>query len=485
MTVTQAPARSALDRYFSITSRGSTVRREIRGGVVTFFAMAYIVVLNPLIIGTAPDGDHHFLGIPPVAAVTALVAAVMTIAMGVIGRYPYGLATGLGLNAFLAAGVAPQMSWPDAMGLVLWEGIVIIVLVLTGFRSAVLRAIPAQLRIAIGVGIGLFITFIGFVDSGIVRRIPDAAGTTVPVQLGTGSLRGWPVLVFVIGLLLMASLMALRVKGAILIGIIINTILAIVVEAIAHAGPAVDSHGKVHPDGWQLNVPKLPHTFADNPDLSLFGHFSLLGGFHRVGFIAAILIVFSLVLSDFFDSIGTLMGVAAEGDLLDEKGELPGMGRVLLVDASAAAFGGISSASSATAYVESAAGVGDGARTGLASVVTGLLFVVALFLTPLVSVVPSEAATPALVIVGCLMISQLKRLDLEDFSVAIPAFLTIVLMPFTYSITDGIGAGVVSYVVLRTVRGKAREIHPLLWIVALAFVVYFAIDPIKSLLGIN
>lgn len=478
---------STLDRYFSITARGSTVRREIRGGLVTFFAMAYIVVLNPLIIGTAPDADHHFLGIPTVAAVTALVAAVMTIAMGVIGRYPYGLATGLGLNAFLAVNVASKMSWPDAMGLVLWEGIIIVALVLTGFRSAVLRAIPPQLRTAIGVGIGLFITFIGFVDSGIVRRVPDVANTTVPVQLdlGTGGLQGWPVFVFVIGLLLMAALMALRVKGAILIGIIVNTILAIIVEAIVHAGPSVDAKGKLHPNGWQLNVPKWPHKITSSPDLSLFGNFSLTGGFREAGAVAAILIIFSLVLSDFFDSIGTLMGVAAEGGLLDDEGQLPGMGRVLFVDASAAAFGGISSASSATAYVESAAGVGDGARTGLASVVTGALFIVALFLTPLVSVVPSEAASPALVIVGCLMIGQLKNLDLTDFSLAVPAFLTMVLMPFTYSITDGIGAGVVSYVVLRSVKGRAREIHPLLWIVALAFVVYFAIEPLKSALGIS
>jgi AGZA family xanthine/uracil permease-like MFS transporter len=379
------------------------------------------------------------------------------------------------------------MSWPDAMGLVLWEGIIIVALVLTGFRSAVLRAIPPQLRTAIGVGIGLFITFIGFVDSGIVRRVPDVANTTVPVQLdlGSGGLQGWPVFVFVIGLILMAALMALRVKGAILIGIIVNTILAIIVEAAVHAGPSVDAHGKAHPNGWQLNVPKWPHKITSNPDLSLFGHFSLTGGFRQAGVVSAILIVFSLVLSDFFDSIGTLMGVAAEGGLLDEKGELPGMGRVLFVDASAAAFGGISSASSATAYVESAAGVGDGARTGLASVVTGALFIVALFLTPLVSIVPSEAASPALVIVGCLMIGQLKNLDLADFSLAVPAFLTMVLMPFTYSITDGIGAGVVSYVVLRTVRGKAREIHPLLWIVALAFVIYFAIEPIKSALGVS
>jgi AGZA family xanthine/uracil permease-like MFS transporter len=490
MTTTERPAErpasqlSGVDRFFSISQRGSTVRREVRGGVVTFFTMAYIVVLNPLIVGTARDADGTVLGIPKVAAATALVAAVMTVAMGVVGRYPFAIATGLGLNAFLAVAVASRMSWPDAMGLVVCEGVIITVLVLTGFRSAVVHAIPAQLKTSIGVGIGLFIALIGLVDAGVVRRIPDAAGTTVPVQLGTGTLRGWPVLVFVVGLLLMAALMALRVRGALLIGIVVTAVLAIVVEAIVHAGPAIDAAG-VHPEGWQLNVPKLPDKVADTPDLSLLGHFSLFGGFDRIGILAAALVVFTIMLSDFFDTMGTVVAVAAEGDLLDEDGELPGMSRVLLVDSVAAAAGGAASTSSNTTYIESASGVGDGARTGLASVVTGLLFVVALFLTPLVAVVPSEAAAPALVVVGALMLAQVKNLDLEDFSNAIPAFLTIVLMPFTYSITVGIGAGVISYVVLRTVRGRGREIHPLLWVVAAAFVLYFAIDPIKTLLGVS
>lgn len=473
-------ARSALDRYFLITERGSTLRRELRGGIVTFFAMAYIVVLNPLIVGTAKDAGGTVLGIPQVTAVTALVAAVMTVLMGVVGRYPFALAAGLGINGFLAASVASQMSWPDAMGLVVWEGIIITVLVLTGFRTAVLRAVPAQLRTAIGVGIGLFIALIGLVDAGIVRRIPDDAHTTVPVQLGTGELNGWPVVVFVVGLLLIAGLMAKRVRGAILIGIVAATILAIIIESIADLGPVT-----ANPNGWQLNVPEWPHKVVDTPDLSLLGNFSLTGGFHAIGFVAAALIIFSLMLSDFFDSIGTMLGVGAEGGLLDADEQLPNAGQALLVDSLAAAAGGAASASSATTYVESAAGVGDGARTGLASVVTGALFAVAIFLTPLVSVIPSEAAAPALVVVGALMLSQITRLDLDEVSVAIPAFLTIVLMPFTYSITNGIGAGVISWVVLRSVRGKIREIHPLLWIVAVAFLVYFAIEPIKSILGVD
>jgi adenine/guanine/hypoxanthine permease len=481
-TQEQAPA-SALDRYFQITARGSTVQRELRGGLVTFVTMAYIVVLNPLIIGTAKDADGRLLGIPQVAGVTALVAAVMTILMGVVGRFPIALATGLGLNAFLAFGVASRMSWPDAMGLIVVEGLVITVLVLTGFRTVIFNAIPGQLKIAIAVGIGLFIALVGLVDAGVVRRAPSGV---VPVEFGVGgSLRGWPLLVFVVGLLLISVLVALRVRGAILIGIAVATVLAVIIEAVKHIGPAVGPNGQVNPTGWQLNVPKLPDKLAGAPDLSLVGHFSLFGGFARIGVLAAVLIVFTLLLADFFDTMGTVVGIAAEAGLLDENGQIPDLGRVLLVDSLAAAAGGAASASSATSYVESAAGVGDGARTGLASVVTGGLFVLALFVTPAVSLVPAEAATPALVIVGALLLTQLRNLDLEDFSLVLPAFLTIVLMPFTFSIANGIGAGFISYAVLQTVRGRARAVHPLLWLVAVLFAIYFAIEPVKSLLGVQ
>jgi adenine/guanine/hypoxanthine permease len=363
---------------------------------------------------------------------------------------------------------------------VVCEGLIITLLVLTGFRTAVVRAIPAQLKTSIGVGIGLFIALIGLVDAGVVRRIPDVAGTTVPVQLGTGTLRGWPIVVFLVGLGLMTALVVRGVRGALLIGIVVTAVLAVIVESIVHAGSGV-----TNPSGWQLNTPKLPDAVADTPDLSLLGHFSLFGGFSRIGILAAALVVFSIMLSDFFDTMGTVVAVAAEGDLLDENGDLPGMPRVLLVDSLAAAAGGAASTSSNTTYIESAAGVGDGARTGLASVVTGVLFLAAMFLTPLVAVVPSEAAAPALVVVGALMLTQVRNLVLDDLSLAIPAFLTIVLMPFTYSITVGIGAGVISYVLLRSVRGLWREISPLMWVVAVAFAIYFAIEPVKHLLGVG
>jgi len=353
--------------------------------------------------------------------------------------------------------------------------------VLTGFRTAVFHAIPTELKTAISVGIGLFIAFIGLVDAGFVRRVTDAANTTVPVQLGaTGQLRGWPTLVFVVGLLLTAVLVARRTRGAILLSIICTTVLAVVVEAVAKVG--ANAPGAGNPDGWSLNVPRLPAKVVDTPDLGLLGNFSLFGGFDRVGVVAALLLVFTLMLADFFDTMGTIVGVGAEAGLLDEDGQLPGSERVLLVDGLAAAAGGAASASSVTTYIESAAGVGDGARTGLASVVTGGLFLLALLFTPLVEVVPFEAASPALVIVGFLLITQVRNIDFEDYAVAIPAFLTIVLMPFTYSITNGIGAGFVSYVLLKLTARRAGEVHPLLWVVAALFVVYFAINPLQDAL---
>jgi AGZA family xanthine/uracil permease-like MFS transporter len=486
-TTVAAEPRNGLDRYFKITERGSTVGREIRGGLATFFTMAYIVVLNPLIIGTVPDKTGAVLGIPKVAAATALVAGVMTILMGVAGRFPLAIGTGLGLNAFVAATLAPAMTWPEAMGLVVIEGIVIAVLVLTGFRTAIFRAVPEGLKAAIGVGIGLFIALIGFVDGGFVRRVPNEANTTVPVQLGiSNNLQSWPALVFVLGLLLTAVLVARRAKGAILIGIV-TTILAIIVEALAHAGPTVVKPGVVNPKGWSLNVPKLPgvHNIAGTPDLSLVGHFTLYGAFARVGVLAAILFAFTLVLADFFDAMGTVVGIGSEAGLLDERGAPPNIGTILFVDGLAAVAGGAGSVSSATGYVESAAGVGEGARTGLANVVTGALFLVAMFLAPIVQIVPFEAATPALVVVGFLMMSQIRRIDFSDYEIAIPAFLTMVIMPFTYSITNGMGAGFISYVVIKTVRGRAREVPPLLWLVAVLFVAYYAIVPIKVILGVS
>jgi adenine/guanine/hypoxanthine permease len=481
-----------LDSFFRISERGSTLSREIRGGLVTFFTMAYIVVLNPLIIGTVPDADGNFLGggdtpnLALVAAATALVAGVVTILMGVVANFPLALATGLGLNAFVAFSIASEMSWADAMGLVVIEGLIILVLVLTGFRKAVFRAVPTGLKTAISVGIGLFIAFIGLVDAGVVRRNADALNTPVPVGFGVGGeLAGWPTLVFVIGLLTIIVLMVLKVRGAILIGIVLGTVLAVIVEAIADIGPSFIAPGQVNPHGWGLNVPKLPDSWVDTPDFGLLGNFSLLGSWDRVGFLASLLFVFTLLLADFFDTMGTMTAIGAEAGLLDDEGAPIGAQRILVVDSIAAAAGGAASVSSNTSYIESASGVGDGARTGLASVVTGLLFLLATFLAPVVAIVPYEAATPALVVVGFLMMMQVRGIDWDDMEIAIPAFLTIVLMPFTYSITVGIGAGFVTYVLIKAVRGKGAQVHPLLWIVSALFVLYFALNPLEQLLGVT
>lgn len=480
-------APTGIDRFFRISERGSTVAREIRGGIVTFFTMAYIVVLNPLILGYAADADGNFLGAAPgagpdgssvaaIAAGTALVAGVLTIVMGVVANYPLALATGLGLNAFVAFAVASQMTWADAMGLVVLEGAIILILVLTGFRTAVFRAIPGQLKVAISVGIGLFLALVGLVDAGVVTRIPDAANTTVPVQLGTtGELSGWPVLVFVVGLLLVVALWVSRVRGAILISILVMTAAALVIEAVGDLGTASERAG-----GWALTVPAWPDDLARMPDFATLGEFNLLGSFDRIGVVAVLLLVFSLMLADFFDTMGTMTAIGAEAGLLDDEGMPPNAKRILVVDSLAAIGGGAGGVSSNTAYIESAAGVGEGARTGLASVVTGVLFLGTIFLAPFVAMIPSEAAVPALVLVGFLMMQQITGISWDDAEIAIPAFLTIILMPFTYSITVGIGAGFVTYVFLKLVRGKARQVHPLLWVVAGLFVIYFAIDPITG-----
>jgi len=483
---TEVRSQSGLDGYFHISERGSTVQREVRGGLATFFTMAYIIVLNPLILGSAQDVDGQRLDLGELTTSTALVAFAMTLLMGVVGRYPFAIAAGLGLNAVVAFQLAAQMSWPAAMGVVVLEGLIITLLVLTGLRQWVMDAIPLALKQAISVGIGLFIAFIGLVDAGIVRRIPDAANTSVPVQLGVGSrLIGWPTVVFVVGLLLTFVLFARRVRGAILIGIVVTAAFAILLNAIVDVGPRIDAAGNVNPSGWALTVPSFPDSLVGSPDFGLLGAFSLGGSFAQVGVIVAVLFVFTIMLSDFFDTMGTVIGVANEGGLLDKDGRLPGVGPVLLVDGVAAAAGGAASCSSNTTYIESAAGVGEGARTGLASVVTALLFLVALFLTPLVEVVPLEAAAPALVVVGFLLMTQVAQIPWDDLEVAIPAFLTIVLMPFTFSITNGIGAGFIAYVAIKTARGGWRDPGLLLWIIALLFLVYFAIDPVERLLGVD
>ncbi|MFR9800194.1 NCS2 family permease [Streptomyces sp. MS06] len=457
------PPYGALDRYFRISERGSSLPREIRGGFATFFAMAYIIVLNPIILGSAKDMYGHQLDNGQLVTATALTAAFTTLLMGVIGNVPIALAAGLGVNSVVALQLAPRMSWPDAMGMVVLAGFIVMLLVATGLRERVMNAVPYGLRKAISIGIGLFIMLIGLVDSGFVTRIPDAAHTTVPLQLGVdGHLTGWPVLVFVLGVLLTLALIVRRTPGAILVSIVAMTVLAVLVDAVAHV------------PSWGLTTPQWPGNPVATPDFGLLGKVSLFGGFGKVGVLTGVLFVFTVLLSSFFDAMGTIMGVSDEARLTDAQGQMPGINKVLFVDGIAVAAGGASSSSATTCFVESTAGVGEGARTGFANVITGGLFAAALFLTPIATMVPSQAATPALVAVGFLILAgSIREIDWADHTIAIPAFVTMLMMPFTYSITNGIGMGFITFSVLRLSAGRGREVPPVMYVVSAVFLFYY------------
>jgi len=480
-----APATGALarlDRYFEVTARGSSWAREVRGGVVTFVTMAYIVILNPLILGgfsadqAAQDVTGGWLQNAQVGAVTALTAGVMTILFGAVARLPFAFAAGLGINSFLAVTVVRDVTWPEAMGLVVINGLIITILAVTGLRGLIFTAVPAALKTAITVGIGLFIAFIGLVDAGFVR---SSGLSSPPLQLASeGSIATLPTITFVIALVVIGVLMARGVRGAIFVGIVASTVIAIALQAIFQVPP---SNGQ-NLDDWNLNAPALPSQIVSLPDLSLVGEVSF-GAFARIGVLSAVMLVFTLVFTNFFDAMGTMTGLAKASGVADAKGTFPRLRSALVVEGVGAIAGGATSSSSNTVFVESASGIGEGARTGAASVVTGLLFVLAMFFTPLTQVVPLEVAAAALVIVGALMVSQIKDIEWGSFSVALPVFLTIIVMPLTYSIANGIGVGFISWVVLRSLSGHARRVSPLLWVVALGFVVYFVRGPIEALLG--
>ncbi|MCM6773561.1 NCS2 family permease [Nocardia sp. CDC159] len=466
---TPATGRSALDRIFRIGERRSTVSREIRGGITTFVAMAYVILLVPLILGGATDVDGTRLSIPQLTTATAFAAGLSTILMGLVGNVPLALAAGLGVVPVVAYQAAPHMTWGQTMGLVVLMGVIIVIMAASGLRTMIINAIPLALKNAIGVGIGMFIAMIGLVSSGVVGH---GSPTGPPVGLGPdGQLEGWPVVVFAFGLLLMLALYIRKTPGAILISIAAATVLAIVINAVA----------TISPKAWGTVVPKMPEKLFAAPDFGLMLDIDPIGGFARAGALTAGVVLFTLVLTGFFDAMGTVFGVCDEAGLLDKKGSMPGLGRVLTMDGIAQVIGGASGGAGSTVYVESATGVGEGARTGLTSVVTGGLFCLAIFFTPIAGVVPIQAAAPALVLVGALMMTQARKIDWNDLEVAVPAFLTIVAMPFTYSITNGVGAGLISYTVIKAARGKFREIHWLVWVVSAVFACYFGISAIELL----
>jgi adenine/guanine/hypoxanthine permease len=467
-----------LDDYFEITARGSTVTNEIRGGVVTFIAMAYIIVLNPIVLSGTEDVTGDALEFEQVSAVTSLAAGVMTILFGVISRLPFAFAAGLGLNTFVATTLVGSLTWPEAMGLVVINGLIIVTLAATGLRRLVFDAVPIQLKTAITAGIGLFILFIGLVDAGFVG---STGVPSPPVGLGiagTGDISTVPTLVFVFTLLVTGILLVRRVRGGILIGLIAGTLVAIVVEAIWHVGSVTEN-----PGGWSLSVPTLSGSPFALPDLSLVGDFSLHGSIGRIGVLAVIMFVFTLVFANFFDAMGSFTGLARESRLADDRGNFPRLRSALIVEGAGAVIGGATSSSSNTVFVESGAGIEEGARTGFANLVTGALFLAAMFISPLASIVPSEVAAAALVVVGVMMAGHLRHIDISEFSVALPVVLTVATMPFSYSIANGIGVGFIAWVVTRSAAGKAREVSPLLWVVAAGFVVYFARGEVESLIG--
>ncbi len=446
---------SAIAVYFKFGERGTNFSTEARAGLTTFMVMAYILFVNGSIIAKP-------LGLDPaaVSAGTALIAGIMTIAMGVVGNYPFALAAGLGINAIVAFTLtAKGLDAAGAMGVIVLEGVAITVLVAVGLREAIMNAVPLALKRSIGVGIGLFILFIGFSNGGMIGSNPTGQGTPVFLNFPTTASQG----VFLLGLAFTFILYALKIRAALVISILVTTVIAIV-TGVASVPPA--DKLIVGPDFATLG-------------LGLKDPFQV---FTKLGAITAVLTVFAIMLSDFFDTMGTVTGIAAEAGLAEEDGSVPGVGRVLFVDSLAAVAGGVAGVSSNTTYIESAAGVAEGGRTGFASVVTGVLFLAAIFLSPIAGIVPAVATAPALVLVGYLMFTLVKDIPVAELEDGLPALLTMILMPLTYDITVGIGAGFIAWVVIKVVKGKLGEIHLLMWAVSIAFVVYFAKDWIQALL---
>lgn len=476
---TAQQGRGPLDKFFEITSRGSTVKQEIRGGIVAFVAMAYIVVLNPLILGGSADVDGASLDGAQLTAVTGLVAGVITILFGAVARLPFALAAGLGMNSFLAVAVVQDVTWPEAMGLTVINGAIIVIMGATGIRTAIFHAVPHALKVAITVGIGLFIAFIGFVNSGFVT----ATESGPPVQLGQdGSIGSLPTLVFIFALILIGVLVARRVPGGILIGIIVATIAAMIVQAFANLGTVGDPENP-DPLGWNLAAPEVPAQVVALPDFSLIGAFDLFGAFDRIGVLAATMLVFTLVFTNFFDAMGTMTGLARNAGLQAPDGTFPRIRGAFVVEGLGAMAGGGASASSNTVFVDAAAGIAEGARTGLAAIVTGGLFLVSMFFSPLIGVIPMEAGAAALVVVGAMMVTSIRDIDLSDFRTSLPVFLTMVTMPLTYSIANGIGVGFISWSLIHVMSKRGRDVHWLLWVVSAGFVLYFVRGPISAMLG--
>lgn len=440
--------RGFLDRYFGISSSGSSMPIELRAGLTTFLTMSYIIFVNPSVLGNAIDvGPTTFAQL---LSVTCLAAAFGSIVMGVVARYPFAQAPGMGLNAFFAFTVVIGMgvAWQTALGAVFISGVLFIVLSLLGARKAIVQGIPMSLKLAITAGIGTFLALLGLRTAGLV-----VADEATLVALGDLAAPGaWLALV---GLIVTAVLMQLRVTGAILWGILASSLLAIVTRAEVYTG----ADGAMVPfQGFTDGVVGLPVWPED-----LFNQMDIMGAL-GLGLLS---VVFTFFFVDFFDATGTLTGLAHRSGYLDEKGEMPRAKTVFSMDGLAAMFGAWMGTSTTTAYVESASGIEEGGRTGLTATVTGLLFALALFIWPLAGAIPGAATAPALILVGALMMDGIRHIEWDEVAEGVPAFLTIIVMPLTFSIANGVSIGIISYCAIALLTGKGRKVHWVLYVVAL------------------
>jgi AGZA family xanthine/uracil permease-like MFS transporter len=473
-----------LERYFRFAERGTTLARDTTAGATTFVVMSYIIFVNPIILTGAHPKFGPSLAFGAVLTSTCLVAGVMSILMGLTTNYAYAIAPGMGLNAVVAYGLVAsgKASFPEAMGLVVLEGVAMVLLAVTGLRELIFRAIPLELKKAVAIGIGLFIAFIGLYNSGIIQSLPASAGQ--PVTLG--SFTTWPIFVTIFGIVFTFVLRAIRFRGDLIVGIVGTTVLATIVNsATSHA--AFGTSTATWP-GWS-------HLYA-RPDFSLLGNISLHSfSSTQLGVIASLVWVFSLFLSDFFDFSGTAIGVGKQAGYVDSTGNIPKFKKALIVDGLAAVAGGAASSSSATTFIESGSGVAAGGRTGWVAIVAGLLFFPFMFISPLIGMVPSQATAAALIVVGWLMISTLTEMegeaegqaasklagiDFHDLAIGLSAALAIMIMPFTYSITNGIGFGFITYTVICAARREWKRIHPFMWVVTAAFVLYFLVPLLQQ-----
>ncbi|HHZ13780.1 MAG: NCS2 family permease [Caldicoprobacterales bacterium] len=442
-----------LDRTFKLREHKTDVKTEIMAGITTFMTMAYILIVNPNILSGIEIGVE-LMDRGAVFTATALSAAIATIVMAFLANYPVALASGMGLNAFFAFVVATKYSWQIALTAVLIEGIIFIILSFFKFREAIVNGIPENLKYSVTVGIGLFIAFIGLQNAGIITD--DGA-----VLVGLGNLTSITSILFFIGLIGTIYMTHKGIKGALLWGILGTYALGIICQLTGLYTVDIEA-GRFNliPEG---GIVSLPPSLAPT-----FMKFDFQGAF-KLGF-EFIVILFSFLFVDIFDTVGTLIGVASKGNLLDKEGKLPKAKQALLADAIGTVSGACLGTSTVTSYVESAAGVAEGGRTGLTALVTGLMFLVALIFSPIFTIIPSFATAPILVTVGLFMVTAIAKVDFSDYTEALPAFLTIIMMPMAYSIADGIMFGMLSWVILKLVTGKAKQINPLMYVLALLFI---------------